>query len=100
MESNWLTEAGRLVLAGYISPGWLLRSNLLAVVERDKEGHYFISNEELGVYAVGFSHEQALEDFKHTLIDNYGLLEKGVETDLDLIDLFGQYQKCLKRRVE
>jgi hypothetical protein len=96
MESKWLTDVGRLLITGYIQPGWLLRKSLLTVVERDEEGHYFISNEALGVYAVGITQEQVLEDFKTTLVYNYEYLEVRAG-DPDLGGLFGEYQKYLNR---
>ena len=97
MEPDWLKDVGRLLLTGYIYSGWIVRKAILAVVERDEEGHYFISNELLGLYAVGITQEEALEDFKATLIDNYQYLEAKAGEDPDLAGLFQEYQKYLKR---
>ena len=97
MESDWLKDTGRLLLTGYVYSGWMVRKAILAVVERDEEGHYFISNELLGLYAVGITQEEALEDFKATLIGNYQYLEAKVGEDPDFVNLFQEYQKYLKR---
>lgn len=97
MEPDWLKDIGRLLLTGYVYSGWWLRKSLLAVVERDEEGHYFISNEGLGLYAIGITQEEALEDFKTTLIGNYQYLEARAREDPDLERLFQEYQKYLKR---
>jgi hypothetical protein len=97
MESDWLKEAGRLLLTGYVYSGWMVKKAILALVERDEEGHYFISNETLGLYAVGITQEEALEDFKATLVDNYQYLEAKVDEDPDFANLFLEYQKYLKR---
>ena len=97
MEADWLVEVSRFVLTGQIYPGWLVQKALLGVVERDQVGHYFMSNEELGIYAVGVTYEEALTDFKDTLIDNFQRLEARIGEDPDLERLFRQYQKYLKR---
>ena len=97
MEPDWLKEIGRLLLTGYVYSGWMVRKAILGVVERDEEGHYFISNETLGLYAVGITQEEALEDFKATLINNYQYLEARVAEDPDFANLFKEYQKYLKR---
>jgi hypothetical protein len=97
MESNWLTEDSQFLLIGQIYPEWTLRKSLLGLVERDQAGHYFISNEALGVYAVGFTREEALEDFKQTLIHNYQYLEAKAEEEPELAGLLREYQKYLKR---
>jgi hypothetical protein len=97
MEAEWLTEDSRFLLIGQIYPEWELRKALLGVIERDQAGHYFISNEESGLYAVGFSHDEALIDFKQTLLDNYERLEARAGEDSDLQLLLWKYQKYLKR---
>ena len=97
MEPNWLKETGRLLLTGYVYSGWMVKKAILALVERDEEGHYFISNETLGLYAVGITQEEALEDFKATLVGNYQYLEAKVGEDPDFANLFQEYQKYLKR---
>ena len=97
MEPNWLTETSRFVTIGLFYPGWFLRKPLLGIVERDQAGHYFVSNETLCLYAVGFTRDEALEEFKSTIIDNYQLLEARAEQDLDLKILFWEYQKYLER---
>ena len=97
MESDWLKDTGRLLLTGFVYSGWMVKKAILAVVERDEEGHYFLSNELLGLYAVGITQEEALEDFKSTLVNNYQYLEAKAEEDPDLELLFREYQKYLKR---
>jgi hypothetical protein len=97
MESNWLTEDSQFLLIGQIYPEWILRKSLPGLVERDQAGHYFISNEGLGVYAVGFTRAEALEDFKQTLIYNYLYLEAKAGEDPELERLLQDYQKYLKR---
>jgi hypothetical protein len=91
-----LVEVSRCAAAGYIYPGWRLIKPLLGLIERDQAGHYYISNEGLGLYAVGFTQEEALADFMTVLIDNYQLLEAGAGDDPDLEALFQKYQAYLR----
>jgi hypothetical protein len=97
MGSEWLREVIRFIVVGQIYPGWLLKKPLLGVVEQDRMGYYLISNEELVLYAIGATEEEALEDFKGALIDNYEYLEAQAGEDPDLARLFQEYQKYLKR---
>lgn len=97
MKPDWLEEDSRFVTIGHLHPGWKLTKALLCIVERDQAGHYFISNERLGVYAVGFTRQQAMVDFKNTLIDNYQSLETRAGGDLDLKMLLWEYRKYLER---
>jgi hypothetical protein len=94
---DWLVEDSHFVVIGQLYPGWLLKKGLLGVIERDQAAHYYISNEDLGLYAVGLTQEEAEADFKHTIIDNYRRLEKGAKEDLDLKILLSEYQKYLER---
>ena len=90
-------EVSRFTTVGYIQPGWMLIKPLSGIVEQDQEGlYFFISNEGLGLYAVGFTQEEALADFKASLIDNYQLLESRVRGEPDLELLFQEYQEYLK----
>src|SRR5262245_39933407 len=92
-----IVEVSRFTTVGYIQPGWMLIKPLSGVVEQDQEGHYyFISNEGLGLYAVGFTQEEALADFKSSLIGNYQLLEARVGAEPDLAFLFQEYQGYLQ----
>ena len=92
-----IVEISRFTTVGYIQPGWMLIKPLSGVVEQDQEGlYFFISNEGLGLYAVGFTQEEALADFKTSLIDNYQLLESRVRGEPDLELLFQEYQEYLK----
>lgn len=97
METEWLRKDGHLLLTGYIYPGWLVKKAVVGLIERDESGYYYMSNEALGIYATGVTYEDALEDFKATLIDNYQRLEARVGEDPDLQMLFREYQKYLKR---
>src|SRR5262245_31405121 len=97
MDSEGLREVSRFVTIGLFYPGWFLRKPLLGIVEQDQAGHYFVSNEPLGLYAVGFTRDEALEEFKFTIIDNYLILEARAGEDLDLKILFWEYQKYLER---
>jgi hypothetical protein len=91
-----IVEVSRFTTVGYIQPGWMLIKPLSGVVEQDQAGHYFfISNEGLGLYAVGFTQEEALADFKTSLIGNYQLLEARVRVEPDLELLFQEYQAYL-----
>jgi hypothetical protein len=92
-----IVEVSRFTTVGYIQPGWMLIKPLSGVVEQDQEGlYFFISNEGLGLYAVGFTQEEALADFKTSLIGNYQLLESRVRGEPDLELLFQEYQEYLK----
>jgi hypothetical protein len=92
-----IVEVSRFTTVGYIQPGWMLIKPLSGIVEQDQEGlYFFISNEGLGLYAVGFTQEEALADFKTSLIDNYQLLESRVRGEPDLELLFQEYQEYLK----
>ena len=92
-----IVEVSRFTTVGYIQPGWMLIKPLSGIVEQDQEGlYFFISNEGLGLYAVGFTQEEALADFKTSLIDNYQLLESRVRGEPDLELLFQEYQGYLK----
>jgi hypothetical protein len=92
-----IVEVSRFTTVGYIQPGWMLIKPLSGVVEQDQEGlYFFISNEGLGLYAVGFTQEEALADFKTSLIGNYQLLEARVRGEPDLELLFQEYQEYLK----
>ena len=95
-QSSGLMRAGQVLITGYIDPGWLLVKPLLGIHEQDRSGYHFISNEGLGLYAVGFTQEEALADFKQTLIGNYQLLEAKVNDSSDLQALFQEYRKYLK----
>jgi hypothetical protein len=97
MDSDWLREISRFVTIGRFHPGWFLIKPLLGIVEQDQAGHYFVSNETLGLYAVGFTREEALDEFKSSIIDNYRYLEARAGEDLDLKILFWEYQKYLQR---
>jgi hypothetical protein len=97
MDADWLKEESRFVTIGHLQPGWRLTKALLCIVERDQAGHYFISNEPLGLYAVGLTRGQAMLDFQASLIDNYQHLERQAGKDLDLKILFWEYQKYLER---
>lgn len=91
-----IVEVSRFTTVGYIQPGWMLIKPLSGIVEQDQAGHYFfISNEGLGLYAVGFTQEEALADFKTSLIGNYQLLEARVRAEPDLELLFQEYQEYL-----
>jgi len=93
---NWLLKTGQIVIAGYIYQEWLVVRPLLGIQEQDEAGSYFISNEGLGLYAVGFSQKQALADFKSTLVSNYQLLEARAADEPELKALFREYQHYLK----
>ena len=95
-QPSELTRAGQVLITGYIYPGWLLARPILGIEEQDEAGCYFISNEGLGLYAVGFTHEEALADFRQTLISNYQLLEAQANENADLQVLFQEYRKYLK----
>jgi hypothetical protein len=95
-QSNPLISEAPFVITGYIYSEWLLAKPLPGLTERDQEGYYFISNEGLGLYAVGVTWEEALVNFKASLIDNYQLLEASAKDDSDLQALFREYQTYLK----
>jgi hypothetical protein len=95
-QSSELMRAGQVLITGYIYPGWLLARPILGIEEQDEAGCYFISNEGLGLYAVGFTQEQALADFRQTFISNYQLLETQANENSDLQVLFQEYRKYLK----
>jgi hypothetical protein len=97
MEAEWLVKDSQIVMIGRFQPEWFLRKPLLAVVEQDRMGHYLISNEGLVLYAVGFTQEEALEDFKAALISTYQFLEARAGEDPDLERLLLEYQKYLER---
>lgn len=98
-QAGWLTEVSRFTTAGHIYPGWVLTRPLLGIIERDQAGHYYISNEGLGLYAVGLTQPEALDDFTTSLIDNYRLLAKRARDDPDLELLFQKYQRYLQIEV-
>ena len=87
-QSSGLMRAGQVLITGYISPGWLLARPVLGIEEQDEAGHFFLSNEALGLYAVGFTQEEALADFRQTLISNYRRLEAQANENSDLQSLF------------
>jgi hypothetical protein len=98
-QAGWLTEVSRFTTAGHIYPGWILTRPLLGIIERDQAGHYYISNEGLGLYAVGLTQPEALDDFTTSLIDNYRFLAARAGGDPDLEILFQKYQKYLQIEV-
>jgi hypothetical protein len=91
-----LKEVSRCATTGYISSGWRLIKPLLGLIEQDQAGHYYISNEALGLYAVGFTQQEALTDFTASLIDNYQLLETRAGDDPDMAALFREYRQYLR----
>jgi hypothetical protein len=94
-----LVEVSRFVTAGYIYSGWRLIKPLLGTIEQDQVGHYYISNEALGLYAVGVTQADALADFMTSLIYNYQLLQRRIGNDPDLAALFQEYKKYLQIEV-
>lgn len=97
MGADWLVKEGQIVMIGRFQPGWFLKKPLLGIVERDRGGHYLVSNEGLALYAIGASEEEALVDFKEMLVSAYQFLEARAGEDLDLKILFWEYQKYLER---
>ena len=55
MEADWLKETGRLLLTGYVYSGWMVRKAILALVEQDEEGHYFLSKETAPAFLARYS---------------------------------------------
>jgi hypothetical protein len=93
----WLICTGHVLITGYIRPKWLLVKPLLGLKEQ-QDGCCLISNETLGIYAVGITEEQGLEDFKSSLINNYQRLEVSAGSNSDLQTLFQKYQSYLQPR--
>lgn len=93
---HWLIQVGYVLITGYIRPSWLLIKPLLGITERDQAGFYLISNEPLGLYAVGINQKEAFEDFKTSVVNNYQLLEASAGNDSDLQALLWEYQQYLK----
>lgn len=95
-QVDWLTIVSQFTVVGYVHPGWRLAKPLLGVIEQDEKGYYYISNEALGLYAVGFTHEEALTDFSTSFTETYQFLETQATTDPDLVPLFQEYQEYLE----
>jgi len=63
------------VVIGSISERWILKRPLRIVIEIDDDGTYVVSDDEFGLYGEGASREEAVLDFRVSLIEYIELLE-------------------------
>lgn len=63
-------------LVGEIEPGWVLRRPMKIWVDRDDEGEYVATNDQMSVFGVGKEWSDAIDDYVASLIDYYELIER------------------------
>jgi len=81
---------------GSIAPSWRVVQPLLVTLERDEDGYYIVSDDEFAVYGDGYSIEEAVEDYKVSLIDYYQLLTARVDGDFLTQALLRRLERYLR----
>lgn len=81
-------------LTGEIAPGWILVKPILITIERDVD-YMIVSDDVFAIYGVGDTFEDALDDYKVSLIDYFELISLRAEADVHTRFILNQLRKYL-----
>lgn len=67
----------QVLLTGIVASDWRLVKPVLLTIEQDDDGWYIVSEDEFLVYGTGRTPVDAIEDYKHSLIEYRHLVAAG-----------------------